>query len=73
MPEGLSTDSNFQGYVGVNVLYITGNLYDMTIIKQVAVLGDSDDVTRGCSRASEEQPGRRDHDRYRQQYRRQYR
>ncbi len=45
MPEGLSTDSNFQGYVGLNVLYITGNLFDMTIIKQVAVLGDSDDVT----------------------------
>jgi hypothetical protein len=49
MPEGLSTDSNFQGYVGVNVLYITGNLYDMTIIKQVAVLGDSDDVTQAAA------------------------
>lgn len=49
MPEGLSTDSNFQGYIGLNVLYITGNLYDMTIIKQVAVLGDSDDVTQAAA------------------------
>lgn len=49
MPEGLSTDSNFQGYVGLNVLYITGNLFDMTVIKQVAVLGDSDDVTQAAA------------------------
>jgi len=49
MPEGLSTDLNFQGYVGLNVLYITGNLFDMTIIKQVAVLGDSDDVTQAAA------------------------
>lgn len=49
MPEGLSFDPNFQGYIGLNVLYITGNLLDMTIIKQVAVLGDSDDVTRAAA------------------------
>ncbi|MBB3311364.1 hypothetical protein FHT78_003129 [Rhizobium sp. BK196] len=49
MPEGLSNDLNFQGYIGLNVLYITGNLFDMTIIKQVAVLGDSDDVTQAAA------------------------
>ncbi len=49
MPQGLSTDVNFQGYLGLNVLYITGNLFDMTIIKQVAVLGDSDDVTQAAA------------------------
>ncbi|TAV18102.1 hypothetical protein [Rhizobium ruizarguesonis] len=49
MPEGLSFDVNFQGYAGLNVLYITGNLYDMTIIKQVSILGDSDDVTQAAS------------------------
>ncbi|TAV40002.1 hypothetical protein ELI33_23680 [Rhizobium ruizarguesonis] len=49
MPEGLSFDVNFQGYAGLNVLYITGNLYDMTIIKQVSILGDSDDMTQAAS------------------------
>ena len=49
MPEGLSFDLNFQGYAGLNVLYITGNLYDMTVIKQVSILGDSDDVTQAAS------------------------
>lgn len=50
MPEGLSTDPNFAGYAGLNVLYITGNLYDVTYIKQVSVLGDSDDVTQAASK-----------------------
>ena len=49
MPEGLPFDANFQGYAGLNVLYITGNLYDMTIVKQVSILGDSDDVTQAAS------------------------
>lgn len=50
MPEGLSTDPNFAGYTGLNVLYITGNLYDVTYVKQVSVLGDSDDVTQAASK-----------------------
>ncbi|MES5100110.1 hypothetical protein ABUK73_17950 [Agrobacterium sp. BA1120] len=50
MPEGLSTDPNFAGYAGLNVLYITGNLYDVTYVKQVSVLGDSDDVTQAASK-----------------------
>jgi hypothetical protein len=56
MPEGLSSDTNFQGYAGLNVLYITGNLYDMTIIKQVAILGDSDDVTQAASELLKNSP-----------------
>ncbi|OHV27017.1 MULTISPECIES: hypothetical protein [Rhizobium] len=56
MPEGLSFDANFQGYAGLNVLYITGNLYDMTIIKQVSILGDSDDVTLAASTLIENNP-----------------
>ncbi|MGO6691252.1 hypothetical protein ACCS54_03625 [Rhizobium johnstonii] len=56
MPEGLSFDVNFQGYAGLNVLYITGNLYDMTIIKQVTILGDSDDVTLAASTILENNP-----------------
>jgi hypothetical protein len=49
MPAGLSHDSNFEGYAGLNVLYITGNLYDVNVVKQVSVLGDSDDVTQVVS------------------------
>lgn len=45
MPDGLATDTNFAGYGGLNVLYITGNLFDINIVKQVSVLGDSDHVT----------------------------
>ncbi|TAY19803.1 hypothetical protein ELH91_22105 [Rhizobium leguminosarum] len=56
MPEGLSFDVNFQGYAGLNVLYITGNLYDMTIIKQVSILGDSDDVTQAASTILDNNP-----------------
>ncbi|MET3854604.1 hypothetical protein [Rhizobium sp. OAE497] len=49
MPEGLAHDANFAGYAGLNVLYITGNLYDVNVIKQVSILGDSDDVTHVIS------------------------
>lgn len=56
MPEGLSSDANFQGHTGLDVLYITGNLYDMTIIKQVAILGDSDDITQAASELLQNDP-----------------
>lgn len=49
MPAGLSTDPNFAGQSGVNVLYINGNLYDVNLIKQVSVLGDADHVTQAAS------------------------
>ncbi|MFP3545823.1 hypothetical protein SB748_20340 [Rhizobium sp. SIMBA_035] len=49
MPSGLAHDANFAGQAGLNVLYITGNLYDVNVIKQVSLLGDSDDVTHAIS------------------------
>lgn len=45
LPSGFSHDANFQGYAGLNVLYITGNLYDVNVIKQVSILGDADSVS----------------------------
>ncbi|MNT31052.1 hypothetical protein D3C72_1668740 [compost metagenome] len=45
LPSGLSHDLNFQGYEGLNVLYITGNLYDVNVIKQISILGDADSVS----------------------------
>lgn len=53
MPDALAHDINFVGYEGLNVLYITGNLYDVSIIKQVSVLGDSDDVTQAAAKVLE--------------------
>lgn len=49
MPETLGSDANFIGHEWLNVLYITGNLYDITYIKQVSILGDSDHVTQAAS------------------------
>lgn len=53
MPVGLSTDPNFAGYGGLSVLYITGNLYDVSVIKQVSVLGDADVVNHVLSEVLE--------------------
>lgn len=53
LPAGFATDPNFAGYEGLNVLYITGNLYDVNLIKQVSILGDSDDVTQAASKVLE--------------------
>jgi hypothetical protein len=46
MPGGLGADPNFAGYPGLNVLYITGNFYDVNVIKQVNIVGDADSVTK---------------------------
>jgi hypothetical protein len=46
MPEGLAHDPTFAGYSGLNVLYITGNFYDVNVLKQVNVVGDGDSVTK---------------------------
>ncbi|WP_457581463.1 hypothetical protein [Ensifer canadensis] len=45
LPSGFSHDLNFQGYEGLNILYITGNLYDVNVIKQISILGDADSVS----------------------------
>lgn len=49
MPAGLGTDPNFEGQQVLDVLYITGNLFDVTFIKQVNILGDADHVTQAAS------------------------
>jgi hypothetical protein len=46
IPDGLANDPNYAGYAGLNVLYITGNFYDVNVIKQVNVVGDADAVTK---------------------------
>lgn len=53
LPAGFATDPTFAGYEGLNVLYITGDLYDVNLIKQVSILGDSDDVTQAASKLLE--------------------
>lgn len=49
MPDGLTTDPVFAGKHGLNVLYITGNLFDINYIRQTSVLGDADHVTQAAS------------------------
>lgn len=49
MPDGLATDANFAGQNVLDVLYITGNLYDVTYIRQVSLLGDADHVTQAAA------------------------
>lgn len=56
MPKGLAADHNFAGYEALNILYITGNLYDVNVVKQVSILGDSDDVTHVANKLLEENP-----------------
>lgn len=44
MPDGFQNDQNFQGFEGLRVLFISGNVYDLNYIEQVNVLGDADYV-----------------------------
>ncbi|MBP1887554.1 hypothetical protein [Sinorhizobium mexicanum] len=53
LPEALAHDQDFAGYTGLRVLYITGNLYDVNVIKQVSILGDADAVTYTAVKAPE--------------------
>lgn len=46
MPDGLGTDSVFEGQHTLSVLYITGSFYKLTYISQVSVLGDADHVSQ---------------------------
>lgn len=57
LPSGFSQDFNFQGYEGLNVLYITGNLYDVNVIKQISVLGDADSVSYVANKILDNNPG----------------
>ncbi|MDL2402176.1 hypothetical protein [Rhizobium mayense] len=49
IPDGLAHNPNFAGQEALNVLYITGNFFDVNIIKQINVVGDSDIVHRVAS------------------------
>ncbi|MDK1375430.1 MULTISPECIES: hypothetical protein [unclassified Sinorhizobium] len=53
LPEALAHDQDFAGYTGLRVLYITGNLYDVNVIKQVSILGDADAVTYTAAKTPE--------------------
>lgn len=44
MPKALSEDKAFAGYEHLNVLYVTGNLFDINYIEQVNIVGDPDQV-----------------------------
>jgi hypothetical protein len=44
MPDGFHNDQNFQGFEGLRVLFISGNVYDLNYIEQVNILGDADYV-----------------------------
>ncbi|WFU10583.1 hypothetical protein QA646_06975 [Rhizobium sp. CB3090] len=49
IPDGLAHDANFAGQEALNVLYITGNFFDVNVIKQINVVGDSDIVHQVAS------------------------
>jgi len=49
IPTGLAHDANFAGYHGLNVLYITGNFFDVNVLKQVNIVGDADSVNKVAS------------------------
>lgn len=49
IPDGLAHDSNFAGHEALNVLYITGNFFDVNVIKQINIVGDSDIVHQVAS------------------------
>lgn len=53
MPASLAADPSFQGIEGLRVLYVTGNIYDVNIIKQVNVTGDADQVVLYANAALE--------------------
>ncbi|WP_211257980.1 hypothetical protein, partial [Hydrogenibacillus schlegelii] len=42
LPDELLRDHDFEGYADLHILFITGNLYDITIVQQVSILGDAD-------------------------------
>ncbi|THK35425.1 hypothetical protein EHS39_24750 [Ensifer sp. MPMI2T] len=54
LPEALAHDQDFAGYSSLHVLYITGNFYDVNVIKQVSILGDADAVTYKATRTPDE-------------------
>ncbi len=56
MPYDVLHDGNFAGLIGIRVLYVTGNLTDLQYVKQVNVLGDSDQVAVALNTATQAFP-----------------
>jgi hypothetical protein len=44
MPDSLKADNAFEGFYGLKVLYVTGDVYDLQYVEQVNVMGDADSV-----------------------------
>lgn len=44
MPDSFKSDGAFQGFYGLKVLYVEGDIYDLRYVNQVNVLGDADHV-----------------------------
>lgn len=57
LPSSLAQNSNFEGLHQLNVLYITGNLFDVSVIKQINIVGDADHVTQMANDALAESAG----------------
>jgi hypothetical protein len=49
LPDGLAHDPNFAGHEALSVLYITGNFFDVNVIKQINVVGDTDVIHKVAS------------------------
>lgn len=56
MPEGFETDSQFEGFYMVRVLYVAGDVYDLRYVQQTNVLGDADYVAIQEAQLLEDNP-----------------
>jgi hypothetical protein len=56
LPDELLRDNAFEGYADLHILFITGNLYDVTIVQQVSILGDADAVSFAAGKLLEDGP-----------------
>ncbi|WQO81733.1 hypothetical protein U8C44_32705 [Sinorhizobium meliloti] len=54
LPDELLRDHDFEGYADLHILFITGNLYDITIVQQVSILGDADAVSYAVGKVLED-------------------
>ena len=56
LPDELLRDNAFEDYADLHILFITGNLYDVTIVQQVSILGDADAVSFAAGKLLEDGP-----------------
>ncbi|PST18872.1 hypothetical protein C7U60_18455 [Mesorhizobium plurifarium] len=57
LPDELLRDHHFEGYASLHILFITGNLYDITIVQQISILGDADAVSHAAGKVLEDGSG----------------